>query len=344
MRRPGEYIVMFSEDVTKPEETARSVQAVVAQRVAQQYPLPPGSNSSAGPVMPFSILDASRAEAGPDGYTFPVKTATIKLPEDERSEFVISAVRTEQGVAGVWPNTIYTKFSVVPPPGAPGDAEPFGGCAAPQDLGGLAAQNDLKWDECTKDPTDLVWYGQRCGDSLNQIQWTGVFVAGDDGSPLPGCHMDNSDPSYAPGTAWGDAVLGRCGVAPQHARLPTTICESNAPCLSRQQLSGFAQDTTINGCGFQSSRVVYAGDQCGNNLVDWSSFQLVRSNGRLGCKQSPKGSVNPMFDRSWFGSCGVPPANFPACSPAARAPCPCGPRPSSSPSPRPTWPAPLLPW
>lgn len=38
-----------------------------------------GNGSMAGPLMPFSVVDASRALPGADGYVFPVKTATIKV-------------------------------------------------------------------------------------------------------------------------------------------------------------------------------------------------------------------------------------------------------------------------
>jgi len=57
-------------------------------------------------MMPFSVIDASRALPGSDGYVFPVKTATIKVSTGVPHDAVVSALQAEQKVRGVYPNTI----------------------------------------------------------------------------------------------------------------------------------------------------------------------------------------------------------------------------------------------
>lgn len=92
-------------------------------------------------------------------------------------------------------------------------------CAQPSQLSGIKPPATLRWDGCLTPDTDLIWFGERCGPDYQSIQWTGVFaVFKRDGRPVPNCYTDYSNPQYRPGTAWGNAVFGSCGVAPTSAR------------------------------------------------------------------------------------------------------------------------------
>jgi hypothetical protein len=81
------------------------MQAALASRLSP--PAGTGSDgSSASPMMPFSVIDASRALPGADGYVFPVKTATIKVASGVPHDAVVQALQAEENVKGVFPNTI----------------------------------------------------------------------------------------------------------------------------------------------------------------------------------------------------------------------------------------------
>ena len=197
-----------------------------------------------------------------------------------------------------------------------------------------------------------MWHGIRCGVDLKAVQWTGVYVATtNDGRPVPNCYTSVARDSYAVGTALGDAVFGRCGVAPTKApSLPTRVCDAPGDaCVPAGQVGRFVvQTTSISGCGVTAKSATYSGQPCGpgGRLVQWSSFAIPNAAGQLTCRQSAKGQSNPMYDREWFGTCGVPPYWFRAklpyriCgtdnggSPPAPAPAPT-PAPAPAPAPAP---------
>lgn len=79
-----------------------SMQISIADRLTPQS----GGGSAAAPLVPFSVVDASRALPGEDGYVFPVKSATIKVAPGVPSDAVISALRAEPDVKSVHPNTL----------------------------------------------------------------------------------------------------------------------------------------------------------------------------------------------------------------------------------------------
>lgn len=91
-------------------------------------------------------------------------------------------------------------------------------CGSPAALGGFAPSSaSLKWDSCLGAGRMLVWHGIRCGD-MRSVQWTGVYVANTaDNKAVPGCYTSITSPNYAVGTDLGNAVFGRCGVAPSKA-------------------------------------------------------------------------------------------------------------------------------
>ncbi|KAI8471543.1 MAG: hypothetical protein J3K34DRAFT_458287 [Monoraphidium minutum] len=323
---PGEFIVLFEDSVAEPEAMARVMQAEVRRVVTRNGERNPGGESA---YSPYAILRASPAAPAADGYVFPVKTATIKVDARAPGE-VVAALQAQPGVQGVFPNTLYAKQQQV-------------ACAPPSYLGGFKPFARMKWDGCLTADRELVWYGERCGADLLSIQWTGVYAAAKrDGKPVAGCSTHFSSPSYRPGTAWGDAVFGRCGVAPTAASLPTRICPDPGTCVAAASLPSVLTAGTVTACGYTSSVVAYAGARCGPNgaFIRWTSFSLKHpSTGRLGCTTRPQGTTNPMFDRSWFGACGSPPANFgglptEVCGASAPTPTPT-PTPTPPPSPPP---------
>lgn len=102
MQKSGEWIVMFHPTVSEPQAAARSMQAALAGRLTPQY----GNGSSSSPVVPFSVVDASRALPGADGYVFPVKSATIKVSAGVPNDVVIRELMAEPDVRSVHPNTL----------------------------------------------------------------------------------------------------------------------------------------------------------------------------------------------------------------------------------------------
>ncbi|KIZ01941.1 peptidase S8 and S53 subtilisin kexinsedolisin [Monoraphidium neglectum] len=186
-------------------------------------------------------------------------------------------------------------------------------CAQPSNLAAYTPAFTLRWAGCLTPSTTLVWYGERCGADFSLIQWTGVYAIDKaSGQLVPNCHSHYTDPQYRPGTPFGNAVFGGCGVAPTSASLPTKVCSDPSPCISTAAASSFAYTAAITGCGLKSQQVLYTGAPCGpaNKLVRWSSFQLKTAAGKVGCPTRAAGAVNPMFDREWFGACGSQPANF----------------------------------
>jgi hypothetical protein len=81
------------------------------------------------------------------------------------------------------------------------------------------------WPGCLTPDTYLAWWGQRCGSSLSQVQWSGVYAFDKStGLRLPGCVkqlVSGGGALSADVSFW----LGACGVAP--AALPgvsTMVC------------------------------------------------------------------------------------------------------------------------
>jgi hypothetical protein len=113
----------------------------------------------------------------------------------------------------------------------------------------------------------------------------------------------------------------------------------SSPCVQASQLGKYTHNVPVTGCGVSSSNVVYSGSKCGDGgrFIKWTTF-WVPSNGQLACKQTPAGNSNPMFDREWFGDCGVPPAAFKTLPVAVCAASPPGP-PPPPPGPAPPPPA-----
>jgi hypothetical protein len=64
-------------------------------------------STSVGPQpAPFSVMASSRAVPAADGYVFPVKTATIRVAAGVAHDAVVAALKAEDNVEGVYPNTI----------------------------------------------------------------------------------------------------------------------------------------------------------------------------------------------------------------------------------------------
>jgi hypothetical protein len=92
-------------------------------------------------------------------------------------------------------------------------------CAQPSNLAAYTPAFTLRWAGCLTPSTTLVWYGERCGADFSLIQWTGVYAIDKaSGQLVPNCHSHYTDPQYRPGTPFGNAVFGGCGVAPTSAR------------------------------------------------------------------------------------------------------------------------------
>lgn len=214
--KQSEYIIVFKKsNGVDPQQSIRAAQFdITKQRVGKSQPngtLPDWS-------IPFVVLTAtSAAPETTDGYTFPVKTATIRIEANEDHGNVIGTLLARADVEGVYPNRIYKAFLAHTP----------SDCAATNVLNGIVPSTTfVRWDFCLTAATELIWYGQMCGDDKENIQWTGVYAARKaDHAPVFGCRITTSTPGYGVGTPSGDTFLGRCGVPPRGApSLPQRIC------------------------------------------------------------------------------------------------------------------------
>lgn len=69
----------------------------------------PSSTPGTAAAEPYAVVAATSASPAADGYVFPVKTATIRIQPGAAPDAIAGALRSQPGVAGVFPNRVYSK-------------------------------------------------------------------------------------------------------------------------------------------------------------------------------------------------------------------------------------------
>lgn len=205
----SEFIVVYKDNVANPTDSIRAAEtAILDQRLS--LPRPVGTLPDF--TIPFTLVKATSVTASPDGYVFPVKSATIRIAPNQDPDSVLATLLARPDVAGVYPNRIYRALDVALD-------------CTPRILNGIVPRTySIAWDRCLTPSSELIWTGRLCGQAV--IQWTDVHAAlKTTHAPVQGCRISLNAPGYELGTPNADQLFGRCGSAPKSAlSLPTQLC------------------------------------------------------------------------------------------------------------------------
>uniref|UniRef100_A0A383W224 Uncharacterized protein n=1 Tax=Tetradesmus obliquus TaxID=3088 RepID=A0A383W224_TETOB len=385
---PGQYVVLFQDDkVQSLDQGLRSVlpafqqpaAAAAAPATAITTALAAGAAVPAGlqlASLPFDIVKSfgsssssssttsSAAAGGTNSRPYsrrpkPLVGFVVKVGADAAGEAVVQRMKAVDTVKTVV-NDVCVRLTQA---GSPPPPSTFSCIPAPM-LSGITKQPSeaaaAAWRNCSGSGTKLAWWGEKCGSSGCQSQWSGVYAFdATTGAVLPNCVK--SRPQQAAPSNDTLLWLGDCGVQPGAVPdMPTITCtdEFAATISSQEQADSMVKQGCIAfgaaiaqtldalhpvpGCGQPMLSMVYTGELCSSGSsamgIRWLSAAPAPGSTADATKCTIKRSANPatasdfLCNKDWFGGCGGPPARVQF---LARGQCPPPPQPPPPPPPSP---------
>ncbi|WIA18491.1 hypothetical protein OEZ85_009945 [Tetradesmus obliquus] len=362
---PGQYVVLFQDDKVQsldqglrsvlpafqqPAAAAAAPATAITTALAAGAAVPAGLQSAS---LPFDIVKlfgssssssssttSSAAAGGTNSRPYsrrpkPLVGFVVKVGADAAGEAVVQRMKAVDTVKTVV-NDVCVRSTQA---GSPPPPSTFSCIPAPM-LSGITKQLSeaaaAAWRNCSGSGTKLAWWGEKCGSSGYQIQWSGVYAFdATTGAVLPNCVK--SRPQQA--ASWNDTLLwlGDCGVQPGAVPdMPTITCtDAFAASISSQEQAdsmvkqgciafGAAIAQTLDaphpvpGCGQPMLSMVYTGELCSSGSsamgIRWLSAAPAPGSTADATKCTIKRSANPatasdfLYNKDWFGGCGAPPA------------------------------------